>query len=273
MLYIAIRQMMSKKSQTILIFLGISFGTMIYVVIAGIQFGFREYLSEQLLNNTAHIIIKGSERYVEEADVRNRTFDKDRFIKWIVPPYGKREESRLENPAGWFERLQKDPNVVEFAPRLTINAIVTKSSNRQNVTLSGIVPKRQVKITSLEEYIKEGSLLNLSGGGNKIVLGSGVMKLIGARMGETIRVSTGLDDSRPFKIVGKLHLGNEQMDEVFSLAHISDVQSINKSPGRISEISVAIFDMELAEEVAARWSIYTKDTVEAGKRPMPSSWR
>jgi lipoprotein-releasing system permease protein len=265
MLYLAVRQMLSRKRQTLLIFLGISFGTMIYVIIAGMQLGFRSYLTEQLLNNTAHVLIKGSERNIEEKDLRPRFFEKDTMVKWISPPRGKREEAKLENPQGWFNILQKDTHVVAYAPRLTINGISSKGRYRQNVNITGIMPARQMKITSLEDYMEEGSLLNLSGGGNKIILGSEVLKNIGAQVGDTINLSTGLGESRPFKVVGRLSLGNKQIDEVIALGNIRDIQSLNRSPGRVSEIAVALTDINLAEEMAERWSLYSTDEVQGWK--------
>ena len=262
MWFLALRQLLSKKKQTFLIFLGISFGTMIYVIIAGIQFGMREYLAEQLLNNTAHIIISGNERLIEEPELRRRFFSDGDTVHWIVPPSGKRDESRLENPAGWFSRLEDDPNVVAFAPRLSINAILSKGRIRQSVSVTGIVPEKHIKVTSLEDFMREGSLLDLRSGNNTIILGSAAAKEIGARMGDTIPMSTGLGEPRPFKVVGIVHLGNEQIDKTLALSHINDVQNMNRSPGRVSEISVAISDMDRASQVATEWSVFSSDKVQ-----------
>jgi lipoprotein-releasing system permease protein len=262
MFYLAVKQMLSRKKQTALIFLGISFGTMIYIVIAGLQFGFRSYLTEQLLNNTAHVIIKGSDRDIEEDALRPRFFSEDTFVKWLSPPEGKRDEAKLANPHGWFEILQKDPNVVSYAPRLSVNGIVSMGRYRQTVSFTGIVPERQMKITSINDYMEEGSLLDLSGGGSKAILGSGVLKNIGAQVGDTVKFSTGLGEARPFKIVGKLHMGNKQLDEMLVLGNIKDIQSLNHTPGRVSEISVALSDINLSKPLAAKWSLYSQDEVQ-----------
>jgi lipoprotein-releasing system permease protein len=262
MFYLAIKQMLSRKSQTILIFLGISFGTMIYVIIAGLQFGFRTYLTEQLLNNTAHVIIKGVEQNIEKDPLRKRFYSDDIHVKWISPPEGKRDEVKLQNPQGWFDRLDVDPNVVAYAPRLSINGLVSQGRFRTNVNITGIIPNRQMKVTSLEEYMDEGSLKDLNGGGNKIILGSGVLKDIGAQVGDTVNISAGLGESRPFKVVGKVHLGNEQIDKAMVLGNIREIQSLNRSPGRVSEISVSLVDIKQSQEIAAKWAKYTRDKVQ-----------
>ncbi|MCB0421538.1 MAG: ABC transporter permease [Bdellovibrionales bacterium] len=262
MLYLAIRQMLSRKKQTSLIVLGISFGTMIYIIVAGLQFGFREYLTEQLLNNTAHVLIKGSERDLSEKELRPRFFDESTLVRWIVPPAGKRDEVRLVNPQGWFQRLEEDPDVLAYAPRFSINGIVSQGRYRHSVSITGIDPVKQIKVTSLEDYMEKGSLMELDGGGSKIVLGSGVLETIGAKVGDTVRLSIGLGEPRPYRVVGSIHLGNEQFDKVMALGNIHDIQTLNLSPGRVSEISVALTDINLSHEKAALWSLFSRDEVQ-----------
>ncbi len=262
MLFLSIRQMASRKKQTVLIFLGISFSTMIYVVIAGLQLGMREYLSEQLLNNTAHIRISGREQFITPSDIETRFFSSQELVRWIVPPSGKRDVAKLENPQGWFDRLDRDPAVFSYAPRLAVDAILSLGKNQWAIGLAGILPERQIQVTSLNDYMREGDLLDLRGGGHKIIVGSGVLKQLGARVNEFVQVSMGDRGTYPFKIVGVLHLGNKEIDERLTLAHIADVQQINKTPGRVSEISVALVDINQSKPLAEAWSLYSRDKVE-----------
>lgn len=263
MWFLAFRQMFSRKKQTFLIFLGIMFGTMIYVIIAGIQFGMREYLYEQLLNNTAHVIVSGEEREIIETDLRERFFPEAKLVNWFIPPAGKREESRLENPQGWFNRLSADPDVIAFAPRLSINGIVSKGSLRTNVGLTGIIPDKHAQVTSIGDYMLEGKLADLRVGTNNIIIGSGVVKKIGTRIGQTVMVSTGAGTAKPFKVVGVVELGNEQLDQALALSHLSDVQTLNKTPGRVGEISIALTGIDLSESKARTWASFAHDKVQS----------
>lgn len=262
MFFLAFRQMMARKKQTALICLGITFGTMVYVLIAGVQYGMREYLAEQLLNNTAHVLIKGNDRKIDGVDLRERFFHGVEHVGWITPPVGKREESRLENPHGWFVRLDADPDVVAYAPRLTMNAILSRGTLRRSIGLTGIIPEKYVRVTSVADSMLSGTLDDLRSGTNGIVIGSGVAEALGAREGQTILLSTGASESRPFKIVGILELGNQQIDETIALAHLNDVQNVNRTPGRVSEISVALRDIELSKEKAERWQLTSDDKVQ-----------
>ncbi len=265
MLFLALKQLFSKKKQTFLILLGISFGTMLFVAISGVQLGFRAYITSALLNNTAHIIISGSENEIEKKEVQERIFGNTELVHWISPPSGKRDESKLENYQGWAQKLRADINVYDFSPRLSINVIVKRGPIKSSVGLVGSLPLRQLRISKIEDYLQEGRFEELASGGNKIIIGSGVAKDLGVRMSQFVDVISGDGGVKPFKVVGIIKFGDERTDRSLAFAHLTDVQKLNKTPGRVTEIAVALNDMEKAEELASEWSLFSKDKVQDWK--------
>lgn len=262
MIFLALRQMMSRKRQTVLILLGISLGTMMYVVISGMQLGLREYFVEKLLSSNPHVRITAPDELIQEEPTR-ALFYGERPVRWITPPSGKRDEARIAYPQGWFERLGADPRVVAYAPSLVANVIISRGDIKQSVVLNGIVPERQKSVTSLDTSMLAGSILDLSGGGNKMVLGSGVLEELGARVGDVLQVTVGTGEPRPFKAVGVIQFGNDQVDKSTTYAHLADVQQLNRTPGRIGEIGVKLLEMESAQLVAQEWSLGSRDRVES----------
>ena len=263
MLFLAIRHLLSRRRQTILIFLGISLASMVYVVISGLYLGMQEYMIDRLLNNTAHIKISARDQSIDQPEMTKRFYGNDTAVSWITPPSGKREEAHIMYPQGWFDRLRDDPDVRAFAAGLSVNVIISRRDTKRAGVLGGIEPDKQIKVTGLEHYMSVGSLLDLSGGGNKIIIGDGLLERIGARVGETIKVSAGSEEPRPFKVVGQLHLGVAEVDNTLMLAALRDVQQINKSPGQINEISVSLFDLDRAQELADSWKLLSRDKVES----------
>ncbi len=261
MLQLALKQLLFRKLQTTLILLGIVLGSTIYVLIAGIQLGMRQYIQEQLLNNTAHVLISGSENKINADELTERFF-KDAHVRWVVKPAGKRSESKLQNHLGWVKRLNEHPDVLSFAPKLVSNAIISRSSIRSSTTLQGIVPSKQTRVTDIANYMVKGSLNDLEGAGNKIVLGSGVMEKIGAKVNDFVTVSIGSGNLKPFKIVGEISFGNKEIDEIISYAHIKDVQTLLLSPGRISDISVSLINIDRSRELARQWDLLSQDRVQ-----------
>lgn len=269
MLFLSMKQLLSKKKQTFLIVLGISLGTMLFITISGIQLGLREYITKSLLNNTAHIMISGRENTIVREDVFHWFFDEETTVRWISTPYGKRNESKLENYQGWVSRLSSDPDVYDYAPRLSVQGILKKADFKQNVSLIGTDPKKQLRVSSIEDYMVEGSFKELISGGNKIVLGSSAAEDLGVRPGQFVDVVTSEGEVSPFKIVGLVSFGDENADKSLAYANLGDVQKLNHTPGRVTSIVVALVDLEMAEEIAERWALYTKDKIEDWKQANP----
>lgn len=263
MFFLSWRQLMSRKKQSILILLGISFGTMLYVAISGLQLGMRQYISDQLLSNTSHILIQGPERRIKAQEVK-AALHPNEFIAWTSPPSGLRAESQLTNYGGWYRFLANDPQVLDFSPRLTGHAMLVSGKFSTSVNLVGVIPAKQVRVSRIESYMTEGSMLDLQGG-NKIVIGSGVAEDLGVRLGEVISVIVGNYSMVPLKLVGILEMGNKQVDRSMALTNLPTMQTLSRSPGRVNEIGVVLYDVDLAEQVAANWKLLTRDKVEDWK--------
>jgi lipoprotein-releasing system permease protein len=264
MFFLSWKQLLAKKKQSFLILLGISFGSMLFVSISAIQLGFRAFMIKALLNNTAHIVIKGADNRIEQNAIEE-SLKWDGIIDWITPPLGKKDESRLYNYQGWVEILRNDPNVYDYSPRLSTNVMLKNKTIRSNVNLVGSIPEKQIKISEIADYVVDGSFLDLGKGGNSIILGIGVAKDLGVRVGQYIEVLSGQSNSFSFKVVGLTKFGDDRTDRSLAFAHIHDVQKVNQTPGRISEIAVSLNDLEMAGELAALWDLYTSDKVEDWK--------
>jgi lipoprotein-releasing system permease protein len=82
------------------------------------------------------------------------------------------------------------------------------------------------------------------------------------RVGQYIQVSAGRQTQRPFKVVGVTHFGNEQVDRSMAFAGLERVQSLARTPGRVSQIAVALYDIDLATKKADQWRIFSNDKVQ-----------
>lgn len=264
MIYLAWRQMISRKKQSLLILLGISFSTLLFVSISGVQLGMREYISQVLLNNTAHVLISGAEKKINHVDI-TKVFSNDRdLIKWIDLPSGLREEMRLENYSSWYQLLEQDPRVHDFSPRLKTFAVLSKDKFSSAVNLIGTIPEKTVRISSIEKYMKVGSFLDLKDSGG-VIIGSGSAEDMGLKVNQYLNLILGSGATKKLRIVGIYHFGNDQADRSLAFTNLNDVQVMTKNPGRISEIAVSLFDMDQSNNIALEWKKLTHDNVQDWK--------
>jgi len=225
--------------------------------------GMQEFIISRLLNNTAHIKISARDQTILRDPMTRRFYGDSAVVHWIVPPSGKREEAHILYPQGWFDRLRDNPDVRGYSPILNVNVIISRRDTKRPGALTGIEPEKHTRVTALEDYMTHGSLLDLGGGGNKVIVGDGMLVRLGASLGDTILVTTGAGEARPFKIVGTLHLGVRDIDDILMLASLRDVQQLNHTPGQINEIAVAVFDLDQAQPLADLWKNYSLDNVES----------
>ncbi len=263
MLFLAWRHLTSKVKQTLLTLMGITLGTAAYVTISGMMMGFQVFTLEQLVNNDAHVKVSAREDYVTREAVEKSVFPNVAHVFWVSPPGGLRESAKVDNPQVWFERFRKDPEVLAYSPQLVTQTLVRKGGASLTGRLIGSEPSKQIQVTNIQKYMVSGRFLDLATAGNKIIVGEGVLNLLGARINDTITLSTALGDPVPFRIVGSFRLGIKQLDESTLFAHLTDVQKVNKTPSQISDIAIRIADVTKALSLAKTWSDFSHDKIQS----------
>lgn len=263
MISLALQYLFSKKRQTFLMLLGIFFGTAAYIAISGMMLGFREYLINQLVNNSAHIHIQAREEFLTD-HVLDQSYFADKFahIFWDVPPSGRKDSAIVENPQNWYRRLDADPRVAAYSPQLTTNVIFTNGKSTASASMIGCNPVQQVKVTNIGDYVIEGSFANIAAGGNRLIVGSELKKQLGLRISQNVLVSVGRGEATPFKVVGTYQTGNKFTDTM-AYGSIGDVQHVKKALNQINEIGVKLYDHTQAAAIANSWSTLSNEKIES----------
>ena len=263
MFFIAYRQMTARKLQTFLTLLGIVFGSIGYIVISGVLLGFRVYLLEQLVNNDAHIKISPKVEIITTEKVYPLLYPDKKDISWFVPPSGKRDNSELRNAAHWFTILKDDEDIEAFSRQFSIRAIVSKGTQSDAAKLVGVEPYKHSRVTNISENMVTGKYSDLGETGSKIIIGEGLSENLGIRLNDTIYLSSGMGKTLPFKVVGSFRTGNKGIDDSVCYASLNDVQLLNRTPGKISTISIRLKDVNKVKIKTKEWSRLNLESVES----------
>jgi len=263
MIFLAFKHLASRKQQTFLTLLGIILGTTAYIVISGMMLGFREYMIQQLLNNDAHIHISAKQVMLETHSLDNDFFPNAAYINWLIGPSGLKNNPRIINPQGWYALLDHDPRVAAYSPQLTTQVILTKGGTSETTRLIGVNPIKQQRVTAIADYMTIGKFDDISGGGNRLVVGSELLRKLGAKVYDTIWVSNGKGALSPFKVIGSFSTGIMAIDQAVIYGNLTDTQAINGTPSQINEIAVRVFEVYKAKAMATQWSKLTDDYVQS----------
>lgn len=263
MFFLAFRHLLSRKKQTILTLAGIILGTCAYVAISGMMMGFQEFIVDQLVNNDAQVRISAREENIDQTEMSEAFFGDQHFVDWIKPPAGRKDNPYILYPRGWIDRLESDERVTGISPQLVLQSIVTAGKVTRSARLVGIEPSKQLAVTNISKYMTKGKFTDIGTSGNRVVVGEGMLKNLGASVYETILISSGKGAEQPFKIVGSFRLGVKSLDETLLYGSLTDIQKLNQTPSRISEIAVRLRDVQEAGGVAQTWSLLSQEKVQS----------
>lgn len=250
---------MARKKQSLLILLGIIMGSAAYVAISGMMLGFQTYMLDQLVNNEAHIRISAREEVLTAENMES--YPEASHVFWQIPPSGRKDSTRIEYPLGWFKKLDADKDVAAYSPQVLAQVIFTQNKITKVGRIIGSQFERQLKVTNIEDYMKSGSFKDMGNSGNRLIMGTKLMELLGTRMDETILVSTGNAQPQMFKIVGTFETGIKTIDEGTAFVSLTDAQKLRNTPSEITDIAVKLFDPDLASAKAEQWKNNSRDKV------------
>jgi len=262
MLFLAIKQLLSKPGRTLLALLGITFGTAAFLILSGMMLGFREYLIQRLINTTAHVSIKAEEPTIEEHSL-DPYFFPDQLVKWLVSPVVHNEPPHIEYPQGWFDRLDADPNVLAYAPQITTQVMVNRGKLTRSIILIGVEAQKQVQATDVQDDMTVGNFMDLDKGGFQVIIGESLSQKLGVHVNDTLNIVEIGGTVVPAKIVGFFTTGMTQIDDVTAYAPLHYVQQANQTPGEVGQIIVKLKDITLAKKLADQWASMSKEKVQS----------
>lgn len=263
MWFLALRHLLSRKKQTLLMLAGITLGTAAFITISGMMLGFRGFIIDQLVNNDSHVRVTAREEIVREHSLDQDFFPETAHAFWIAPPSGRRDNAYIEYPAGWFDRLDRDPRVVAYSPQFVVQAIATRAKISTSARLIGSYPERQSRVANIENHMVQGHFKDIGETGNRVAVGDGLLERLGARMSESILLTSGNGPAIPFKIVGVFHLGVKGLDDTTIYGALGDVQRVNRTASRVSDIAIRLADVAEASRAAGEWAFLSQEKVQS----------
>jgi len=237
-LFIAARYLRAKRRQavvgviTAISVIGVAAGVASLIVALAITNGMRRDLQSRLLGSTAHV------------DLMRVAADGIRDWKPLL------------------ERMRKLPHVTAAAPGLYGQVLISSGPRSGGGLIKGVVPADERTVSDLLQSVKTGSAAELdqaSPARMPIILGSDLAETIGAKVGDTVLVTSPQGELTPlglipkyqrYRLAGVFHSGFYQYDSSYAFLRLTDAQKLFTEPDLISVISFKVDDMYHADKIA-----------------------
>lgn len=245
---IASTHLLTKKKQSIIAMLGVTFGISMFIIMISFMTGVNDFLEDMAMDNTPHLrIYKPIElkdkKIIAEGKAVNDT-------NWYVLEHqrAKKELTKVKNGLILAQQLSAMPEITGVAPQVSTQVFFNNGPTQIPGTLSGIHIEMQKKLFELDEKMDDGAVEDLMKGSDVIIVGKGLAKKMNVKTGDRVSVTTPEGNNVNVRIVGVFSFGIAAWDETKSYATLATVQKImGVDPSYVTELHMKLKNKEAAK--------------------------
>jgi lipoprotein-releasing system permease protein len=264
-LSIATAYLFVRKRQTLISVFGVAMGVGFFIAVLSMMQGFQSYFIAQVLDVSPHVIMKDEFRSAPQQPVYSAYPHAVIQLDGLKP---KDEQRGILGGDRIVREIAKIPGV-NVSASLRGQVLLHYGGKDLAATLVGIVPHMEVKTSNIEKDMTEGSLFDLMTNRNGVLLGDGIAKNLGARLGSKISVVSPEGVTLIMKVEGIMRTGITEVDYTQVYALLEKSQILQKRDNRINLIKMRLADInqsaELAERLEARYTYRTEGWEETNE--------
>ena len=247
-LSIATAYLFVRKRQTLISIFGVAMGVGFFIAVIAMMQGFQNYFVSKVLDVAPHVIMKDEFRTAPRQPVYNA------YPGAVVQLDGVKPKDEQRGILGGDRIVREIAQMqgVNVAPSLRGQVLLHYGGKDLAATLVGIVPHLEVKTSNIEKDMAEGSLYDLLTNRNGIILGAGLAKNLGARLGSKISVVSPEGVGLIMKVEGIMRTGITEVDYTQSYALLEKSQILQKRDNRINLIKIRLDNINQAADLAAQ---------------------
>ncbi|HET6264673.1 MAG TPA: ABC transporter permease, partial [Usitatibacter sp.] len=209
--------------------LGIALGIAALITVMSVMNGFEKEIRARILGAAAHVQVLGGDRGLSD---------------W-------------ESVAA---AVKKHPDVVSVAPFVQAQGLLSTGSAVRGVFVRGIVPEREDQVADFSKHMKAGDLASLQPGGFGIVIGVGIARALGLRVGDKVTLISPQGQVTPaglmprlkqFTVTGIFALDHNEFDSALALVRMEDAQALYRFEGAVSGVRLKVRNVDAAPRISA----------------------
>jgi lipoprotein-releasing system permease protein len=259
---IALTHILTRKSQTLIAALGVTFGMGMYIFSSSLMKGFGNYSRKELFKVTPHIKIFKE----EEISVPLVQYADANHISIIQNPKITTTNKKIINPFGLINLIKEEKYITSVSPQVNVEAFLNNGKEQIKGNCSGVNIEEADAMFNIQSTIVAGSSMSLKSDLNAILIGSGVANKLNVGLDDNLTISSSKGGSKVMKIVGIFSTGTKSTDDSKCYVHIAAAQQLAlEGPTFVSEIYVNVINPDEASVFAADLQSITEYKVEDWK--------
>jgi lipoprotein-releasing system permease protein len=214
-------------------------------MMAGLMQGSQIDFLRQLVDTMPHITLDDERRApaTQPADQEYAVVQMSNVANINKRPGIKNPDSVMASLRSWLPG--------DVAPSMKTSAIIDHGG-RVGISLTGIDPRLEVRVSKLAKQMREGEIADLSRAPNGIIIGEALAQKLAIKTGNTVVLVGGQNNQLDATVVGLFHSGLKSVDEgqVYSLMSLA--QTLSGQTGVVNQLRLRLDDPLVAQKVATQ---------------------
>jgi lipoprotein-releasing system permease protein len=249
--FIALRYLLSHKRQTLVCVAGVIISVTMFITMDAMMKGFEDKFIIETVESSGHITIDDEPRETRTKILELLYTDPNALL--AVDSVKPRENvKKIKNSAGLMEKLRHLPGILAVAPEVNGDAIASYGTKTLNISLLGVEPEEQLKVTTIGKDMTEGSFTRLRTTADGIIIGRGVADLLGAKLNDEITLSSSTGGRTIARVVGIFSTGVTPVDYSRVYMLINSAQTLLDKKNIVNNIILRTSDYTRAQSYAAQ---------------------
>jgi lipoprotein-releasing system permease protein len=243
--------LLSRKKQTIVAILGVTFGIAMFILMISFMQGVNKFLEDTMLQATPDIHIFNDLKTDYSVSVAGDYYKNSNQLVIVHHPKPKQIKKNIQNADAIMADLKRNTSVAAVSPMLSSQVFYNYGPVQINGFIQGVNIIEESRLFNLSEKMVDGKTENLLTADNGILMGQGLAQKLNVKTGDLISLATPTGSTMRFRIVGIFKIGIGTIDNVKSYVNITSVQQLlGKDRSYLTDINVKLKDNKLASREA-----------------------
>jgi lipoprotein-releasing system permease protein len=211
--------------------------------------GFTDKFIIETVESSGHVTINDEPR-ARRTPILEAAYPQEGALLHLVGVKPREQIEKIKNPPGLIAAVRRLPGVVEAAPMVKGDAVITYGTKTYAVIVDGVDPERHTKVTTIGEKVTDGAFARLKTTSSGIVVGRGIALTLGIQIDDLITVSSSTGGRTISKVVGIFSTGVTPVDYSRCYMQMASAQTLLNKKNIVNEILVRTADYTQAREIA-----------------------
>jgi len=251
-LAIARVHLLSRKKQTLIATLGVTFGIAMFIFMISFMTGVNNVISDILLSVTPDIHFYNDVKTDYRSSVASEYFNEDSG-KWIIVRHPRPRATllNLKNAPGIIAGMRRIPGVAVVSPLISVQVLFNYGPVQLGVIADGVDIREEDRLFGLEAKMVSGRPGDLLTTANGILIGSKLALKLNVTVGDLVTATASSGAQMRFRVAGIYQFGLGTVDEGKVYVSLQDLQQLlGKDRDYITDIRIKLKDNGRARAVA-----------------------